>query len=149
MRKLNQLNMRSNNSLRKSWQPSELGTTGLTLNHGIGNLRRISKQESLMHPLNERSKSTMQVGRLSFESPRLIFGLVIRRFRRPSKRRPIKHLTFSNQTPNIRRFISRRLSRFRSVRVGLHHRALAVDTSNGLLWFWIGSHAEYDKFISK
>jgi hypothetical protein len=36
-----------------------------------------------------------------------------------------------------------------SARVGLHHRALAVqnDADDDLLWFWIGSHADYDKLI--
>ncbi|MBM3793422.1 MAG: hypothetical protein FJW31_05005 [Acidobacteria bacterium] len=32
-----------------------------------------------------------------------------------------------------------------SARLGLHHRALAVETSGGFLWFWIGTHAEYDR----
>jgi hypothetical protein len=35
--------------------------------------------------------------------------------------------------------------RFHSVRVGAHHRALAVDVPDGVLWFWIGTHAEYDR----
>jgi hypothetical protein len=34
-----------------------------------------------------------------------------------------------------------------SARVGLEHRALAVLTSDGFLWFWIGHHAEYDRII--
>jgi hypothetical protein len=34
-----------------------------------------------------------------------------------------------------------------SARVGLHYRALGVDDENGISWFWIGSHAEYDKLI--
>ncbi len=34
-----------------------------------------------------------------------------------------------------------------SVRVGLHYRALATQLSDGLLWFWIGTHAEYDEII--
>ncbi|MEQ1777424.1 MAG: hypothetical protein ABL863_02645 [Nitrosomonas sp.] len=34
-----------------------------------------------------------------------------------------------------------------SVRAGIDYRALAVDVENGLPWFWIGSHAEYDKLI--
>jgi hypothetical protein len=42
----------------------------------------------------------------------------------------------------------KKAGRFWSVRVGLHHRAVAVDAPNGLLWFWIGSHAEYDRLIS-
>jgi hypothetical protein len=32
-----------------------------------------------------------------------------------------------------------------SVRVGAHYRALAVSVRDGLLWYWIGSHAEYDR----
>jgi len=32
-----------------------------------------------------------------------------------------------------------------SVRVGLGYRALGTDVSDGVLWAWIGSHAEYDK----
>lgn len=35
-----------------------------------------------------------------------------------------------------------------SVRVGLHYRALAYRESGNLFWFWIGSHAEYDKVVS-
>lgn len=37
---------------------------------------------------------------------------------------------------------------YRSVRIGIHYRALAVEVPDGLLWFWIGSHADYDKFFS-
>jgi len=35
-----------------------------------------------------------------------------------------------------------------SVRVGLHYRAVAYRQANSLFWFWIGSHAEYDKILS-
>jgi len=41
----------------------------------------------------------------------------------------------------------KKINRYGSVRVGIHYRALAVEVENGLLWFWIGSHAEYDKLI--
>jgi hypothetical protein len=37
--------------------------------------------------------------------------------------------------------------KFRSVRVGLHFRALGVPVDGGIQWFWIGSHAEYDKLL--
>jgi hypothetical protein len=36
---------------------------------------------------------------------------------------------------------------YRSVRVGLHYRAVAVEVPGGLLWFWIGSHEEYNKLM--
>jgi len=42
----------------------------------------------------------------------------------------------------------KRVGRFRSVRVGLHYRALGVDVDDGVLWFWIGSHAEYDDLVA-
>lgn len=41
----------------------------------------------------------------------------------------------------------KRVNRFHSVRVGLHYRALGVDAPDGVLWFWIGSHAEYDRLV--
>ena len=34
---------------------------------------------------------------------------------------------------------------FWSARVGLHYRALAKDRTEGLVWFWIGAHDEYDR----
>ncbi|WP_082411553.1 hypothetical protein [Methylogaea oryzae] len=37
--------------------------------------------------------------------------------------------------------------KFRSVRVGLHYRALGVPVEEGVQWFWIGSHADYDRLI--
>ncbi|MBK1693654.1 hypothetical protein CKO09_02710 [Chromatium weissei] len=37
--------------------------------------------------------------------------------------------------------------RFRSVRVGLHYRALGIPVLEGTQWFWIGSHSEYDQII--
>jgi len=37
---------------------------------------------------------------------------------------------------------------FWSARVGMHYRALGLDKPEGIVWFWIGSHAEYDKLLS-
>lgn len=41
----------------------------------------------------------------------------------------------------------KKIGRYRSVRVGLRYRALGVAVPEGVLWFWIGTHAEYDKLI--
>lgn len=38
---------------------------------------------------------------------------------------------------------------FWSSRVGLHYRALALEAEQELVWFWIGSHAEYDKLVGR
>jgi hypothetical protein len=36
-----------------------------------------------------------------------------------------------------------------SVRVGLHYRALAAAAGDDLVWFWVGSHAEYDRLVGR
>lgn len=40
-----------------------------------------------------------------------------------------------------------RVGRFWSARIGLRYRALAVEAPDGLVWFWIGNHAEYDRLV--
>jgi hypothetical protein len=35
-----------------------------------------------------------------------------------------------------------------SVRIGIHHRALATEVEGNICWFWIGTHAEYDKIVA-
>jgi hypothetical protein len=41
----------------------------------------------------------------------------------------------------------KRVGRYWSVRVGQHHRALGTDVEDGVLWFWIGIHADYDRIL--
>lgn len=41
----------------------------------------------------------------------------------------------------------KKIGRFWSVRVGLRYRALAVEADNDLVWFWIGSHGDYNSII--
>ena len=41
----------------------------------------------------------------------------------------------------------KKVGRYRTARIGLHHRAVAVEAPDGPLWFWIGSHGEYDHLI--
>jgi hypothetical protein len=41
----------------------------------------------------------------------------------------------------------KKVGKYWSVRVGRKYRALAVEVEEGLIWFWIGTHAEYDKLI--
>jgi mRNA-degrading endonuclease RelE of RelBE toxin-antitoxin system len=35
-----------------------------------------------------------------------------------------------------------------SVRIGLQYRALGLEKTDGILWFWIGSHADYEKLLT-
>lgn len=43
----------------------------------------------------------------------------------------------------------KKVGRFWSARVGIHHRALAVEHDGNLAWFWIGTHAEYNSLIKR
>lgn len=41
----------------------------------------------------------------------------------------------------------KKVGKFWSARVGDDFRALAIITEQGAEWFWIGSHAEYDRLL--
>jgi hypothetical protein len=45
-------------------------------------------------------------------------------------------------------FKSIKIGAFRSVRVSLGYRALGAPVALGVQWFWIGSHADYDKLLA-
>lgn len=36
-----------------------------------------------------------------------------------------------------------------SVRIGLNYRAVRIKEGDTVIWFWIGSHSEYDKLIAQ
>jgi hypothetical protein len=42
----------------------------------------------------------------------------------------------------------KRTGKYWSVRVGSGYRALGIDSANGILWFWIGTHEEYDRLLA-
>ena len=43
----------------------------------------------------------------------------------------------------------KRIGKLWSVRVGDRYRALGQDVPDGIEWFWIGSHAAYDKILDR
>ena len=43
----------------------------------------------------------------------------------------------------------KKVGQFWSARVGLHYRAIAVEADADRVWFWIGSHADYDRLLNK
>jgi len=56
------------------------------------------------------------------------------------------------QNPNHPSLHFKRIHRTKpvySVRVGRDYRALGALDENDLIWFWIGSHADYDKLLSQ
>ena len=41
----------------------------------------------------------------------------------------------------------KKVGRYWSVRAGGSHRALGLEIDEGVLWFWIGTHDEYERII--
>jgi hypothetical protein len=54
-----------------------------------------------------------------------------------------------NDNPTHRSLHFKKVGKFWSARVGIHYRAIAVDADADLAWFWIGSHADYDKLLGR
>jgi hypothetical protein len=45
--------------------------------------------------------------------------------------------------------ISPRDPRVYSVRIGLHYRAMGVRKTDRIVWYWIGTHANYDRELQR
>ena len=58
-----------------------------------------------------------------------------------------KNFKLLKANPKHRSLQFKSVGAYWSVRVGIDYRAFADETDDGFLWFWIGSHADYDKLI--
>jgi mRNA-degrading endonuclease RelE of RelBE toxin-antitoxin system len=52
------------------------------------------------------------------------------------------------QQPGLRFKRLRANSNLVSVRIGLNYRALGTLSGEDVVWFWVGSHSEYDRLIN-
>jgi hypothetical protein len=43
----------------------------------------------------------------------------------------------------------KKIARFWAVRTGPHHRTLAVEVGEDLIWVWIGAHDDYERMIEQ
>lgn len=60
-------------------------------------------------------------------------------------RKNYKLLKVNPQHPSLQ---FKPINKYWSVRVSINYRALAVSPESGVyVWFWIGTHAEYDRLI--
>ncbi len=67
----------------------------------------------------------------------------------PVRKLGAKNFALLKQNPQHPSLKFKRVARYWSVRVGRHYSALAVDAGNDLLWFWIGTHADYDAMVRR
>ena len=78
-----------------------------------------------------------------FASP--AFWHSYRRLPEPVRRLADRSFQFMKENPKHPGLHLKRVDRIWSVRVGIGHRALGADADGDIVWFWIGSHAEYDR----
>ena len=61
-----------------------------------------------------------------------------------------KNFALLKENPEHPSLYLKTVGRYWSIRIGEKNRALGVEVGDeGLLWCWIGSHAEYDSFCTK
>ncbi|CAN5183524.1 hypothetical protein BH23GEM4_BH23GEM4_20340 [soil metagenome] len=58
-----------------------------------------------------------------------------------------KNFSLLKENPRHPSLRLKKVGAFWSARVGRSYRALARDRMEGLVWFWIGPHAEYERLI--
>jgi hypothetical protein len=57
-----------------------------------------------------------------------------------------KNFALLKRDPSHHSLHFKKVGRFWSARVGIHHRAVAVQEGDDLVWFWIGTHEDYNRF---
>ena len=60
-----------------------------------------------------------------------------------------KNIILLKENPYHPSLFLKKVAKFWSIRIGKRHRALAVKVEDGLVWFWVGTHAEYDRMVQK
>jgi len=58
-----------------------------------------------------------------------------------------KHFQLLQRDPQHPSLQFKKVGNVWSARVGLAHRALAVEYGEDFLWVWIGSHEDYDRLL--
>lgn len=55
------------------------------------------------------------------------------------------HLKTNSKHPSLH---LKKVGSYWSARAGKKYRALGIDVDEGILWFWIDPHAEYEKLLA-
>jgi hypothetical protein len=59
-----------------------------------------------------------------------------------------KNFALLKSDPNHPSLHLKKIGKYWSARVGIKYRVLGVELEDGILWFWIGTHADYDKMLA-
>jgi mRNA-degrading endonuclease RelE of RelBE toxin-antitoxin system len=79
--------------------------------------------------------------------PVLHFGHVIRKLPLSIQKLADRKFALLKTNPKHPSLHLKKVRKYYSTRVGRKYRVLGVEVEEGLIWFWIGTHAEYDKLM--
>jgi len=65
----------------------------------------------------------------------------------PIRRLADKDFELLKENPRHPSLRLKKACKFWTARIGIHYRAVAKERAEGLNWFWIGHHSEYDKLL--
>ncbi len=60
---------------------------------------------------------------------------------------PTRTMRYLKSNPKHRSLRLKKVGQYWSARVGLEFRAVAIESDDDLVWFWIGPHDEYERLI--
>ena len=60
-----------------------------------------------------------------------------------------RHFELLKNDPRHASLHLKRIGRLWSVRLGIGYRALGTVEGDDIVWFWIGSHADYDHMLKR
>ena len=63
------------------------------------------------------------------------------------RRQADKAFALLKQNPKHPSLHFKKIGRRWSARIGIGYRALALEIDGGFLWYWIGSHTDYERLI--
>ena len=65
------------------------------------------------------------------------------------RRQADRHFVLLKNDPRHASLHLKRIGRLWSVRLGIGDRALGTIEGDDIVWFWIGSHADYDNMLKR
>ena len=61
-------------------------------------------------------------------------------------RQQYKFMEFNPSHPSLQ---LKRNDKYWSVRINQEYRALGLDVTDGIVWFWLGNHKEYERMLNR
>jgi hypothetical protein len=81
--------------------------------------------------------------------PHLVSGLYYSQLSEEVQRVARKNFELLKDNPSHPSLHFKKVGKLWSVRVGISHRALAVEDGEDFTWVWIGAHGEYTRLIKQ